>query len=119
MSQLQADLQRSESRANQLELQLQSSRKHMENDANADNYLREELGRMRREADQTKERVREMKKAVSAEPGNKFALLSNADALDKSLDMKRTEVREDLSNFSRTFYESIELIRILKYTVLP
>jgi hypothetical protein len=46
-------------------------------------------------------------------------VLSNADALDKSLDMKRTEVREDLSNFSRTFYESIELIRILKYTVLP
>ena len=70
LSQLQNDLQRSESKSNQLELQLETSRKFLagaKGDSSVgDNYLREELSRMKREADQFKERTREMKKTVRA-----------------------------------------------------
>ena len=66
LDEMQADLQRSESKSNQLELQLQSSKRHMESDSSADNYLREELGKVWREADQSRERLREMKKTVRA-----------------------------------------------------
>lgn len=70
LSQLQNDLQRSESKSNQLELQLETSRKFLagaKGDSSVgDNYLREELSRMKREADQSKERTREMKKTVRA-----------------------------------------------------
>ena len=70
LSQLQDDLQRSESKSNQLELQLESSRKFLADakgdSSSADNYLREELSRTKREADQSKERTREMKKTVRA-----------------------------------------------------
>ena len=64
LSQLQNDLQRSESKSNQFELQLESSRNAKGDSSAADNYLREELSRMKREADQSKERTREMKKTV-------------------------------------------------------
>ena len=70
LSQLQNDLQRSESKSNQLELQLETSRKFLagaKGDSSVgDNYLREELSRMKREADQSRERTREMKKTVRA-----------------------------------------------------
>ena len=65
LSQLQNDLQRSESKSNQFELQLESSRNAKVDSSSADNYLREELSRMKREADQSKDRTREMKKTVS------------------------------------------------------
>ena len=64
---LQNELQRSESRANQLELQLQSSKSHLETgNAGADNYLREELGRMRKESTQAQEKIKELRKTVRA-----------------------------------------------------
>ena len=69
LSQLQNDLQRSESKSNQLELQLESSRKFLADakgdSSAADNYLREELSRMKAEAEQSKERARESRKTVS------------------------------------------------------
>ena len=64
IEQLQSDLQRSESRANQLELQLQASKSYLESNAN-DNYLREELSRLRRESNQAKDKTKEMSKIVS------------------------------------------------------
>lgn len=63
IEQLQSDLQRSESRANQLELQLQTSKSYLESNAN-DNYLREELSRLRRESNQAKDKTKEMSKIV-------------------------------------------------------
>ncbi len=66
VEQLQAEVQRSESRANQLDLQLQSSRQQLESgDAGADNYLREELGRLRRESSAAQDKVKELRKTVS------------------------------------------------------
>ena len=68
LSQLQNDLQRSESKSNQLEMQLESSRKFLADakgdSSAADNYLREELSRMKAEAEQSKERARESRKTV-------------------------------------------------------
>ena len=67
VARLQDELQRSESRANQLELQLQSSKSHLETgNAGADNYLREELGRMRKESTQAQEKIKELRKTVRA-----------------------------------------------------
>ncbi|XP_059085482.1 rootletin-like isoform X2 [Tigriopus californicus] len=64
LEQLEADLQRSESKANQLELQLHNSKSYLESNAN-DNYLKEELSRLRRESDQAKDKIRELNKMVS------------------------------------------------------
>ncbi len=67
--QMQSELQRSESRANQLELQLRASKAHLEESAAAggagDNYLREELSRMRREATTAQDKIKELRKTVS------------------------------------------------------
>ena len=68
LSQLQNDLQRSESRGNQLELNLQTSKVHLEN-SSQDNYLREELGRLRRESNAATDKIRELKKTVRGKLG--------------------------------------------------
>lgn len=61
---LQQDLQRSETRANDLELKFERSKSHLEN-GSQDNYLREELGRLRRESNSAKEKVKELRKTVT------------------------------------------------------
>ena len=60
----QDELQRSETRANQLELQLQSSRGHLESTGGQDNYLKEELARLRRESGKAQDKIKELRKTV-------------------------------------------------------
>jgi chromosome segregation ATPase len=64
LSDAQAVLQKSESRANQLELSLQTSRANHENNS-TDNYIRDELGRLRRENDQLQDRLRDMTRKLT------------------------------------------------------
>lgn len=62
---LQSELQRSESRCNQLELQLQNFKPHHTGNESADNYIREELSRLRKESNRSQDKIRELKKTVS------------------------------------------------------
>lgn len=65
VSHLQTELQRSESRANQAELHLQTTRTHLDSNVQ-DNYMREELGRLRQENANLQDRVKELSKKIAA-----------------------------------------------------
>ncbi len=90
-----ASLQKSESKANQLELSLQTSKSNLEN-SSQDKYLRDELGRLRKENDGLQERVREMTRKVQS--------------LE---DIKRSNDRKRHSSLSRSpgLYEQVDHVR--------
>ncbi len=73
LAESQSALLKSESKVNQLELSLQTSRTNLEN-SSQDKYLRDELGRLRRENDGLLERIREMTKKLQALEDNKLVL---------------------------------------------
>ncbi len=95
LEQTETRLHRSESKANQLELSLKASQVSLENNG-ADNYLREELSKLRRDNERLQEQLKELNRRYSRMEADKKDLerkiKSPATSLSSSLSQIRAQI---------------------------